>query len=409
MRNRSQALESLETRIGRVGQRLNESLNDLLAVLRGGQARPSDLCRDLGIKKDLSTRLLKATRSSDPLSTLHLIPGPEALRILLKATRRRVPSPLHVAAERAVNDFDELMRELAGDRTGLEAILSRWLPNARSRFEMSNKQAAFKAIANLKGFAADVSVYAYFVVPGELDDRCELATVQGCVGLRRLRPQTPIHVTNFMSGPGAQEVEFLTFDGQPVAAYPSRTLLGQFCSLEESDMEVRLMGGHVQYSLLGEGVGLASATDVFFGDRVTNILRRWRSSEGRKVAVGPAIEVPSRVLLFDVLIHREVWRDAVPDLRIYDTTILGLANPNDSSRDADQLSLREEIEMLGDSMSFCRSDEVPAYTEILRYACTACGWSPDSFRAYRCRVQYPLYGSEFCMLFDPPERPAAIS
>ena len=105
-------------------------------------------------------------------------------------------------------------------------------------------------------------------------------------------------------------------------------------------------------------------------------------------------------------LHREVWPDVAPKLVIYDTATRGTANPNDRSRDRDRLDLAEKIDLI-DHTAARRIAEVPNYPRLIRYTCERIGHSEEEFRCYRCRVKYPLYGSQICMTFLPPREPGA--
>lgn len=393
---------SLEAQVSDVGRGLVDSLRPVLRALLDDAQRPVDLCRNLGINKDLSGRLLKATRSHDQLMALHTMPGPEAIRTLLVAARRKVPRQLIKTAELAVDEFDHLINHVAGDRAALDAIISTWVPDARARFEMANKQIIFKGVSNLKGFSTDVSVMAVLVAPGSGSTHCDLATLFGYVNLKRLRPGTPIHVTNEMRWPGAGETKYFTLDGKPIEPGKNDMMLVDFCSCPTPVLETVTHGSRIDYLLTDDAVGLQSAVQVFFADFVPNSLPRYASSEGRKMAIGVDIEVPSKVLVLDALIHEDVRFGGDPELVLYDTTVLGTANPNDRERDIDRLDFLESIQCFGKGVSRCRSDEVPGYIDLLHHACERRQWDPGAFNAYRCRIQYPWYGSEVCMVFTPP-------
>ncbi len=407
-RNTAQ-IGNLEAKVSDVGQVLVDSLRPVLHALLDDTQRPVDLCRKLGINKDLSGRLLKATRSHDQLSALHAMPGPEAIRALLTAARRKVPRQLIKTAESAVDEFDHLINHVAGDRGALDAIISTWLPDARVRFEMANKQIIFKGVSNLKGFSADVGVTAVLVAPGSGSTHCDVVTLFGYVNLKRLRPGTSIHITNEMSWPGAEAAKYFTLGGKPIEPGKNDMMLADFCSRPTPALETVAHGSRIDYLLTDDAVGLQSAVQVFFADFVPNSLSRYASSEGRKMAIGVDVEVPSKVLVLDALIHEDVHFSGDPELVLYDTTVLGTANPNDRERDIDRLDLLESIQCLGRGISRCRSDEVPDYIDLLHHACETRRWDPETFNAYRCRIQYPWYGSEVCMVFTPPTPPRLSS
>ena len=52
-----------------------------------------------------------------------------------------------------------------------------------------------------------------------------------------------------------------------------------------------------------------------------------------------------------------------------------------------------------------RSTEIPRYAERLRHVCSKLDWNGDAFRTYRCKIDYPIYGSPVAMAFNPPALP----
>ena len=78
-----------------------------------------------------------------------------------------------------------------------------------------------------------------------------------------------------------------------------------------------------------------------------------------------------------------------------------------SSGDIDRLDLAESIQPLGRGIAKVRASEVPWYPQLLTTVCNKLAWTGDSFRTYRCRIDYPLYGSQVAIAFDtipPPDR-----
>ena len=67
--------------------------------------------------------------------------------------------------------------------------------------------------------------------------------------------------------------------------------------------------------------------------------------------------------------------------------------------------MAETIQPLGVGLGNCRSAEVPWYPELLQTVCGKLGWDAGGFRGYRCRIEYPIYGSQVVMAFPAPVRP----
>ena len=168
-------------------------------------------------------------------------------------------------------------------------------------------------------------------------------------------------------------------------------------------------GIYVLANLRGGGeFGPRSAVDVFFGEVNLGELKRHvpapaaGAGPARKRYVFAEISTPSKALHFDALVHEDVYTGSDPSLRIYDTAFEGVADVNDPAREIDRLDLLESIEPLGLGLSRRRAAGVPRYSELLLAVCARMSWDPSRFRGHRCRIDYPLYGSQVAMLFDAP-------
>ena len=298
-----------------------------------------------------------------------------------------------------------LIRLDAGDRISLDGIISAWLPDARERFEMSNKQAVFRGMAQLKGVMAEVGVTTALVYPAADGKMLDGVWILGSVGLRRIRPDVTMHVRSEQLNPKPDTASPRTLDGT-LAEQLSGLLLEPFCSSPAPRLEARREGATMHYTLAGDAIGPRSAVDLFFAEVTPRCMRRYSDPEDPRMR-GPSSEVttPVKTLIFDVLLHEDAYPDCDPTLLVYDTAVSGVADMNDRARDIDRLDVAESVEFLGRSADKFRATEVPDYVEIIRYVCDRLHWDVQKFRGYRCRAQYPVYGSQICMGFDPPAQP----
>ena len=395
----------LQVRIGSVGEQLSESLRSVLEAIPGGPHRPQELSRVLAISKDISSRTLMASSKKDPLAVAYLMPGPASLRRLLRAaSRKRVAPGLIREAEAAVQQFERLIQVDAGDRISLDGIISSWLPDARDRFETGNKQAVFRGMAQLKGVVAEVGLTTAMIHPSDDGETLDGVWLLGSLGLRRIRPGPPIHFSSGHAETESADRRKLTLDGQPASGLEG-LLLEQFCSSPIPTVDVRHEGAMMHYTLAGIASGPASAVDLFVAERTPSCMKRYQSDPSRPFC-GPSsmITTPVATLVFDVLLHEDVFPGQDPSLRVYDTALAGVVDVNDAARDIDRLDVSESVEFLGwDAVSF-RASEVPHYTQIIAHVCEKLGWDSRKFRGYCCRAQYPVYSSQISMVFEPPKR-----
>jgi hypothetical protein len=358
--------------------------------------------------------VLNATRQKDPMAVAHVIPGPEPLRRLLRAAARKgVDAQLLREAEEAVEQFDRLIRHEAGDRSGLDAMISAWLPEAREKFELLSKQAVFKGMSQLKGVAEDVHFSAQILHPGDDGDHLDAARLHGDLGLRRVRPASVIKFRAVnLEAPISDEPKPpsgpRTLNDTPVEGLEG-LMLEEFCTAPPAQFEVRQEGDALHYTLGGDGVGPNTAVDVIFAELSRCSLARYRPSQkSLRKGVFVAIDTPVRSMILDVLLHEDAYPGCEPTLGIYDTAVKGLGHPDDSGRELDRFDVGESIQFLGRGVGKFRAAEIPNYVEMLRYVCGKMGWDGEKFRGYRCRVEYPIYGSQICILFEPPKRPSSL-
>ena len=399
------AHDDLQNKIVVIGRNLADTIRRVLDEIPGAPYRPQELARALGINKDLSSRALSACRKQDPFAAAHLMPGPEPLRQLLRAAARKgVDQAIIKSADEAVRAFDLLIRTDAGDRAGLDAIIGAWLPDARERFEMTAKQNMFKGAANLKGLFTETALITFMVYPARAaaNTHCDTALLAGLLGLRRLRPGAVFQYSSVLH---EAEHTHATLNGERVE--PARgPLLREFCAPESLQIDTRIEGDRVHYTLADNGVGPKSAVDLWLAEFYAQNHPRWhRPGPGERRFFYATVEQPARTLIFDLLVHEDVWPRCDPELRIYDTVVNGVADVNDPTRDIDRLDLAESVQPLGQGTSRFRATEVPNYLDLLNYVCRKVGWDGERFRAYRCRIHYPFYGSQTCMVFDPPPAP----
>jgi hypothetical protein len=397
--------DQLETRIAGVGRDLGDVLNALLDALPEGRSGPQLLSRSLGIDKVLASRLVKAARSRDALAVAYHVPGPEPLRRFLRSARRRgAPAALVARAEGVVVDFEALVRHEVGDRSALDAMISAWLPEAREVFEVRRKQSAYKALSQLKGVSAEVNLSTVLLYPSEDGKNLDLVWVVGLLGLRRLRAGVPVKLTSRRMPGESNDRRPETLDGQPIEDLDGLRL-DQFCDAPPASVQVRRVGDTMQYLLGGDDFGPRSAVDLILAEvNHAEMSRFVPAGSGRKGYVFAEVGTPCKALLFDVLVHEDVYPGAVPSLCIYDTALDGVASVNDPIRDIDRIEMSEALLPLGQGTSSLRSPDVPHYADLIRHVFQRTGWKGEQFRSYRCRIDYPLYGSQVVAVFQPPER-----
>ncbi len=396
----------MEQRLSRAAERMRETLGAVIDHVPVAVKKPAEFQRVLKLDRSLSSRLLRAVQLNDPLASLHRMPGPHGIRLLLNAARNsRGDEKLIARADRALTELENLVATEIGDWQDLSVAISGWLPDTREPFDMGNRQIAFKAMSNIKGITADAEIAVTFIHPGSgTKDWVDRAGITGLCGLRRLRPGTPMvvmHGHSIAPPPGARRTSLV---GDPIDTAHGPALIREFTSRRTPKFDVQVKGDFFFYVLRGDGVGLHSKVDMFFGDVTRKRYPACREVSAQPATPGAVVDIPVRALIVDVLVHEDVWPGLEPDLRMYDTTGRGVANPMDPSREMDRIDVLESVQAMGTDMSRFRTKDFARYVDMVRFVCKKLGWNTDRFHGYRCRLEYPVYGTQVSMVFEPPAR-----
>jgi len=395
--------EPLHARIARTGEDLVGSLARIVRAVGGEQAGPVALAKELRLDKVLTSRLLRALDAGDPFAAVHRMPGPEPLRRLLKACLSRGVGRAELErAEHAVDRFDRLISGELGDRQALDTIVAAWVPEVRRAFELRRKQAAFRAVSELRGIRAQTLYSAVLLAPSREAGRIDVVWLSGLYGLRRVRPDATLKLATRRLAHPTGGRRPLPLGGAPASDAPAGVRLAQFCSVPAPPLEVRPMGEVVHYILGPTGYGPGSAVDLVMAERSpADLPRRVEPAPGRprRAYFFAEVSTPAEVMVFDLFADERLWPGQAPELTLFDTSFEGVASVNDPARDVDRLDLFESVTPLGAGVARAGSAEVPRARELLQAGCDAAGVEGAKLRGFRVRIEYPLYGTQATLSF----------
>ncbi len=393
--------DDLEVRITRAGQRLLDGFQHAMNELPEASAGPQRLATRLGVDKVLASRLLKALRTPDPLAVIHRMPGPDPLRRVAASLEQAGVSAAHVAeVSAAIEGYDEVIKRDAGDISGLQAILSAWVPEAKRDFEGRRLQAMYRAVSQLKGASVDVYADTVFFTPSPDGETIDVVWIKALVNLVRLRPGAVVKLTSHraVEEDGASRAP-KALDGSPITDL-SASLLSKFCSPVTPRISVRLAGEQMHYILEDDVFGShASATIVTCETNTGELPRYVDPAKNRLAWASSEPSVPAKLMQFDCFVHEDLWGGSAPGVRVYDTAIGGIADVNDPAREIDRLDVSAVCESLGRGLGRARSDAVPDYHAMVEHVRAARGWDPAPYLGYRVVQEHPLYGSQTALTF----------
>ena len=406
MGSKSRTLEAdtaLRRRAEETGEGLRTSIETLLVELgKRGMRDQRAIQGALKLSQSAISRIISSVRSGDSLATLSSIPGPEALRQMVKgASSSGVDRDCVQKVEDAVADLEKFLDSEIGDRGTLEAVLSDWVHESRATFELRHKAAGFKAMSALRGVRADMVLSGAIIHPSASSpDIYDTIAIDALLGCRRIRPSGVLRLFGSHPSPEGARFTVTNLGGAPIAAMPDM-LLPEFSTVPVDSIRTTHHGQFFETTVteLPLGKGLEPGEDLICAQMYRGLHRARRGDGPPSSGIGGWAEPPAEYFLVDALLHEDVWPDAKPELRVYDTAVRGMTHPDDQARQGDRLDLLESVQSLGTGPEAFRIPEFARYPELVRSLCATLGWDAGKLRGYRCKVRYPIYGSQINLAF----------
>lgn len=410
--------EELQAHICSVVGALHTSLKALMLNLwreigsMRSDLRPGDLSAALRLDKTLAGRILRALRQRDPLTTAFHLPGTDGLRMLCKSAASKIGAESVAPVWDAVARYEEMVEDDVGGHSALQTLISGWLPEARRKDEQVGKQHIFKGMSLLFGFQMDVSVMAFCVQPGSKPGRADTVTIHGVRGIRRLRDGVSLpplgYLTSRMDRATVPGEAVQTLAGEQLGRGMGPVLLTDYCSGPMPDFEAtETKGDRREYVHQGNHLGSGSAISYYIAERHPNEAALYRSEASNLEILAAGMGSPAKVLQFDMFIRDDVWCGVEPGLSIYWTGRRGPVMDEElEARRRDRLDLHEMLARLGHGITRIHSSDVDNYAAMMRDVFAMLGWPGERFRGYRCRIQYPVVGTQIIVAFNLPRAPA---
>src|SRR5690606_17622437 len=110
------------------------------------------------------------------------------------------------------------------------------------------------------------------------------------------------------------------------------------------------------------------------------------------------IREPARALIFDVYLHREMARRAIPQLDLY----LWSPGLDQSLSDVwfDALETSTPLQLLGPGPRRCESAAFVRHADLTRSVFEKLGYDAGEFVGFRCEVAFPMWGGAYAISFD---------
>ncbi len=398
--------QQLESEVRAIGAQLSHTFRAIVDANDGLESGPQKLSEALGLDKVLVSRILKALRKEEVIDQLHHMPGPAPLRRFLKASKRKFTLAPEVSrdAETAIEDFEALLNDRIGDRSALTSLLTAWSLEVRAEFELRRKQAAWRAMSELFGSTADLTVSTVLLTPAEVPDRLDVTWVLSFCGLRRLRPGVDVTVTTRRTVQESSLRRPEDLDGN-VLGDTVGDRLDQFCSGPAVSMNVNSFGELRQYTLEGDAYGPNTAVDLLFAEvNRAEMSSHVAPGSGRRGWVCTDASIPARALVFDILVHEDLYPGEDPELILFNPCTGEGLDLNDPASERHRIDLLETIQRIEPTEEHLKVAGFPTYPGAIAHVLDKLACDAKALRVYRVAIDYPLFGMQVAVAFKAPER-----
>lgn len=377
-----------------VGAELRTALLPILSHVAGPRPTPTRLTRTIGLDKSLASRLIRATQAASDLDLMHIVPSPAGLRILADLAGVMAPADKIGELLRAIDRFAMMLESTPGGRAAIDALISESSPDVREKREHIAKQASFKAMSFLLGHFCDTLTTALFLVPSENGRTIDGIEVHRRVGLRRMRPSTPLALLSIAIAPEDQRpgdsIYFDTLDGAKLHDGARDFVLPEFSSQPLSGLEV-VEDSNVTTLVLPGDPSIRMPSQITYAFRVRN---GWTLEQKELIHTlrGYVLHVPCRQLVRDVFVAESLFPDASPRVSFVLPGPRVATHPprEDGSRHFTEVDLSTSIEHLPSGAHAFTVAGVPDQTAAVRHVLEKAGHGATRFRGWRCSITYPV-------------------
>lgn len=375
-------------------QGYRSAIIELLAAIGADSGKPQDLSRQFKLNKNLTWKISKIAAATDLYAIVPHIPGSIAMEIFLRAMQdAAAPRDLVETARRAAKDFEQVVTVHTGDRATLEIMVNGLLPAAmKSDRDEQNRKLGFQGNSAAWGVRAHVQLTLNLLAPNADDpDKADLVQVGGLDGFRRLRRDARWLLFRRErwadDDPRPEKDEARSLDPN----YPVEKgvpLLGEFCSKPIPAIDVVVGEGEDQFELPPGPVGNAAAFTCIYGQIAHRVGGTYAEHEGEYAEIGCNMTTPVEVVLFDLLVHRELDWAMNPELVMY-SRMDGGALHRSEWRSRNLLQVEETVHDLGWGVGGLATPIYTSHTKLVRYVLDTLKWNADDFRAFRFTMSYP--------------------
>ncbi len=383
-------------------RRAQAAFADLLAGAGLGGARPTEVSRQLGLDKTLAWKVSRFTDSTDLIKAVKHIPGTGGIEIVLQAALEHGVSAAHIDAVRNANSaFREFIEQRAGDRRSFEAMLA--AGDRDEQGELEERKAFFQSGSAIWGVRAQVQFLTLCLKPSTtVEDRIDVLQMGGLIHFERLRNDVPWIIRRLWTSDSDGSSES-TFKREPIDQSISREgtplpLLAEYCSQPLPDINQFVGPDGIIYDELTPGaVGKHGALTCITGELYHGALPLHRSDDNTFGRYELMLRTPARAVIFDIYLH-----ESLAHFGHFNRAIYGLLEDRPGTgkgRTHDTPLYEPEPALILGSPPIVQNNRIGNYTKMLGSTLERAGWENlESFRGYRCEIEYPA--APWCLTME---------
>jgi hypothetical protein len=387
-----------------VVSRIRELFATVIEAACGGDPRAHEVADTFRIPRKLGWQIWNVAYDDEPFRGIFSMPTERGLRSWREAVGGvGIPTDLQTNIDEASRLFNDLMETHASDRDTLEMLFATCESNIDPRAEERRRKQAFDGNSFIWGVRANAYVTTLIVHPSQRDGYIDMMRLHGLYGIMRTRPgvRWPFAQAVVYSGGDERFPTRVALEESDAVRSTGVPLLADFCSQPLPPVQRREGElGMLEDELLPGPVGQTGESTVVTGEIVRELAPRFKTQPDEDAMFGTGVRTPCQVLIYDHLVHRDLFPEARRELRVYSELISPV-----SRDERDLLQVSEQIQNLGAGLRRLRTAEVPHYMQLMEFALQCVGWKAEDLELYRVRMRYPPMPVAVMLRHELPEAP----
>lgn len=369
---------------------LRVAFSELLVSIGADPSTPGSISEHLGLNKNLAWKLTKIISAEDPAAALEQMPGPPGIRILLKGIEKtKAEPPLVQTARDAISDYERLIEVHTGDRATLDMMGSNLATKGRQTRDEQHRKLLFQGSSYVWGAQTRTLLKIGMMMPSAREGCVDLANVNSFIDFRRIRPDVS-WIMSRRSSTNDDQHTGNAYSLEPLdrAFAPNdevAPLIPAFCSDPLPTLR-RVMDHDAESFELTEGPAGNTGALTCTAGTMHRELPMYGSPENRWGTHIARCEVPSELMIVDMLFHRDLAFAMHPIVELY-SDVAGMTSTHVRTK----LHLSEQLMDLGVSRTPPPTPQFTRYRAMIDWLMERTGLKYNDFHAFRIKIAFPAF------------------